>query len=258
MSENSWVTATVVGNSQISPNMQRVVLQSKEFRKISADCVGEAVKLLFRPDLGTDLKKLQEGEVPFKRPYTISDLDQEEGLIELLIVRHKNQTQQSGFGSFWAQYAKPGSEISLIPVTKEKRPPQDADWYFFIGDMTAMAAIEAKLGQLPADAKGYALIQVKSQEDTYQITAPSGIEIEWLVADEPDDLYYDAKTKTWLKGDPFVWVGCEYELMLDLRRYFAQTRQVARNRRDISGYWRRETFHHNFQKIRHQDIAENN
>lgn len=253
-----WITATVVGNSQISPNMQRVVLQADGLKDMPVNCVGEPVKLLFRPDLGTDLKKLEEGQKPLSRPYTISYFDPADGLVELLVVRHKNQTEQSGFGSFWAQYAKAGSEVSLLPANKEKLPPQNADWYFFVGDMTAIPAVEAKLGQLPVDAKGYALLYVQTEEDKLDIIAPDGIEIEWIIGGEFDDLYYDAKIKTWLEGTPFVWVGCEYELMLDLRRYFVQTREVPRDRRDISGYWRRETFHHNFQKMRRQDIAENN
>jgi len=258
MNKPKWVTAIVVGNSQISPNLQRVVLQSDAFKTLSMDCIGATLHLLFRPDLGTDLTKLEEGEKPLKRPYTVSDLVVEEGLIELLVVRHKNQSERSGFGSFWAQYAKDGSEICVGLPRPMKEIPDYADWYFFVGDMTAISSIEARLGKLPEDARGYTVIHALSEDDIYDIDAPKGMEIKWFVAEQFRDLYYEVKMKPWLDGFPFVWVGCEYDLMLELRRYFVQNRQIQRDMRDISGYWREEVFHQNFQSLRHADIDENN
>ena len=68
----------------------------------------------------------------------------------------------------------------LGPGEKKLAPP-DADWIFRAGDLSALPAVSVNLETLPADMRGFALIEVPSLEDVQDVAAPAGVEVRWLV-----------------------------------------------------------------------------
>ena len=139
-------------------------------------------------------------------------------------------------------------------------PDSAADWHLFAGDEAAVPAIGAALEALPDNAIGKVFIEVAGPEDEIALSAPPGVELNWIYrggrADlVPEDKAGDhapliaaVKEAAWLPGQVQVFIHGEAQTVIhNLRRYIRKERGVdAKWASSISGYWRRgrteETF----------------
>src|SRR5699024_978547 len=78
-----------------------------------------------------------------------------------------------------------GERVRLRGPGGAFRPAQEADWYLLAGDESAVPAIAAALEALPGSAVGYAFIEVEAEQDEIELTAPQGVEVQWLHRGEP-------------------------------------------------------------------------
>ncbi len=62
MKQPSYHLTHVIDTQTITPNMQRLTLQSDAFANFPADCEGSYIKLLFDKAGSTDLSGVAEGE----------------------------------------------------------------------------------------------------------------------------------------------------------------------------------------------------
>ena len=142
----------------------------------------------------------------------------------------------------WARSARPGDQILVGGPGLKKRVNNDADWYLLVGDMTALPAIAVNLAQLPEDARGYAVLEVVTDEDIQPLQHPENIEIHWVVNAIPNvdtsALLKRIDRVAWLPGQPAVWTACEFHSMRALRTYFKQQRQMPKSHLYISSYWK--------------------
>ena len=103
----------------------------------------------------------------------------------------------------------------------------------------------------PTD-KSVAVIEVASPEDEIPLTAPEGVQVDWIFrggrADlVPEDRAGDhaplidaVKTAPWLPGQVQVFIHGEAQtVMHNLRPYILNEREVDAKWASISGYWRR-------------------
>ena len=84
-----------------------------------------------------------------------------------------------------------------------------------------MPALSVKLKSLPESAKGYAVIEVLSQEAIQSLDDPKNMEIIWAEKqDEKNALVDNVIQQHWMEGIAAVWRACEFDSMRALHLLF--------------------------------------
>ncbi|GHC23044.1 siderophore-interacting protein [Kushneria pakistanensis] len=217
---------TVLNKTLITPHMLRVTLGGEGMTTFPEDQAGTYIKLMFTRDDGT----------PFMRTYTVRA--QRIDSIDVDFVLHED----GGPAAQWAENAAPGDTIEIGGPGPRKRVDTSADWFLFAGDMTALPAISDNLENLPADARGHAVIEVLSEAEIQSLDKPEGIQLHWVVNEHPgensDVLPAAVRAIDWEEGRPAVWAACEFSSMRQLRQYFKTEREVAKSDLYVSSYWK--------------------
>lgn len=173
----------------------------------------------------------------------------------------------------WALRAQPGDPVYLMGPGGAYAPDPAADWHLLAGDESALPAIAAALEALPSDAVGKAFIEVAGPEDEIALTAPEGVELNWLHRGGRADLVGQERagdnapligavtTAPWLPGQVQVFIHGEAQaVMHNLRPYVRKERGVEAKWASISGYWRRgrteETFRQWKKELAEKESAE--
>lgn len=174
---------------------------------------------------------------PAVRYYTLRRIDAEAGELDIDFVLHAD----GGPGTSFAMEARPGDLCGMSgPCGLGIRP---ASWHLLAGDETALPAVARILEELPADARGTALIEVEDEADELPLQAPSGVAVRWLHrrgAGTAGPLVEAVRALT-LPSDPadlFAWVACEFEELARLRDHL-RGRGIDRDRLLTVAYWRR-------------------
>ena len=109
-------------------------------------------------------------------------------------------------------------------------------------DMTALPALTASLQLLPADATGYVVIEILSEQDKQEFAVPENMSVHWIVnpeaGSEESPLAEAVANLPWLKGQPAIWTACEFKTMKKIRQYYRETRSVPKSHLYISSYWK--------------------
>ncbi|MEZ8226312.1 siderophore-interacting protein [Vibrio splendidus] len=254
MSKPSPITLTVTQTSTITPNMQRITLSGEGLSKYPTECVGGYIKLLFSPLGTTDLSHLNEGERPTMRTYTIRQYNPVEKWIEVDFVRHITTDLQCGFAARWAMNAEVGDTVSVAGPGLIQGLNLESDWFFLVADMTSLPALSAKVKTLPEHAAGHAVIQINSAADKQTFEVPQGIKVTWLIEDATEEtLSQTVRNTEWLEGQVSIWTACEFESMRELRQYFRNEKEVAKENIYISSYWKRGVTEDGHKVLKQQD-----
>ena len=218
----------VTNISQLSPNMKRITFHSKDFIDFPEDEDGGYVKLLF---------KQESSDNSFLRPYTIRSFRKNKLELD---IDFSNHFGNQGYATKWASHAKIGDEILISGPGLKKPINENSDWFFFVGDMTALPAIACHLERIPKSALGFVVLEVISKDDKIQLIKPKNIKIKWVVKSKqnPSVLENTVKEINWLNGKPYVWVACEFNKMKSLRNFFQKNKKISKNEMYISSYWK--------------------
>jgi NADPH-dependent ferric siderophore reductase len=154
----------VVSNDQLTPHMQRLVLTAPELAAFS-----------YQPGQDVMLMVAVDGNRPLRRRYTIRDLDPAAQRLTMDIVRHGD-----GPGESWVRAARPGDTIEGIGPRGKIFPAPDADWHLFAADESALAAVFAMVGSLPAGARAIVLLEVPEAADEQPLDAKADVTLRWL------------------------------------------------------------------------------
>ena len=218
--------------SQLSPNMLRLTFTSKDLLDFPENEEGGYIKFLFT-------NKNEKNNEKLVRPYTIRNFRKKNLELDIDFAKHKSK---SGYAAEWAFNAKIGDEIFISGPSSKQNINIDADWFLFVGDMSALPAISSHLEFLPRDSKGYAILEVLSNGDKINLKKPKNFEVYWVINDQSlgysDKLYYETKKIDWYKGNPYVWVACEFKAMKKFREYFQIEKQINKKEMYISSYWK--------------------
>lgn len=254
MNKPSPLLLKVISTTAITPNMQRIQLQGQELRRFPINCAGGYIKLMFTPSGSTDLSALNGGERPVMRTYTIRQFDYDSHTIDVDFVRHITNDLQCGFAGRWAMNATPNDTISIAGPGLIQGLNQEADWFFLVADMTSLPALSAKLVDLPADAVGHAVIHINSEKDKQTLNEPLGIQVQWVAEGLSTENLSETVRKTpWLDGQVSVWAACEFDSMRELRQYFRNEKEVAKENIYISSYWKRGVTEEGHKVIKRSD-----
>ncbi|MHA7879989.1 MAG: siderophore-interacting protein [Saccharospirillum sp.] len=217
----------VLNTRTVTPHMRRITLGGEGMAAFPEDQASAYIKLIFPNENDTR---------PLMRTYTVRH--HREAEIDVDFVIHED----TGPASQWALETQPGDRIMVGGPGPKKRLNEDADWFLLVGDMTAIPAISVNLAQLPADARGYAVLEVLDPADIQDLEKPRNLELIWFVNPQPDlsgqALLNRVKALDWLEGQADVWAACEFQSMRNLRAYFKQERRVPKHHLYVSSYWK--------------------
>lgn len=157
-----------------------------------------------------------------------------------------------GVAGPWAAAAKPGDRLAARGPGGAYSPDPAADWHLLAGDESGLPAIRAALAALPADARGYAVVEVPGPDHEQSLVKPDGVELTWLhtgsvthhaaedAAGAVPELEAACRALPWLDGRVHAFVHGEAQtVMHGIRPYLLKERGVPRADVSISGYWRR-------------------
>ncbi|GAB3112034.1 siderophore-interacting protein [Aestuariicella hydrocarbonica] len=222
----------VLHSTHVTPHMLRITLGGSALADFPAGQESAYIKLMF-PQPGE--------ERPLVRTYTVRQ--QGPDSIDVDFALHDAFSPQTqGPASSWAANAQPGDRILVGGPGPRKLVNPEGDWFLIAGDMTALPAISVNLALLPADARGYAVIEVVDAADIQPLAHPENLELVWVVNPQANagvhPLLDSIKALRWLDGNPAVWAACEFNSMRAMRKYFKQQRQIPKSHLYISSYWK--------------------
>jgi NADPH-dependent ferric siderophore reductase len=122
------------------------------------------------------------------RTYTVRQVRAEQREVDVDFVLHGD----GGPASRWAGSATIGDPVQLVGPNRRHagstravgwNPPPEEARLLIVGDETALPAVASILEGLPASARGSVLIEVPDPDDVVTLTAPAGINVEWLTRD---------------------------------------------------------------------------
>lgn len=237
---------TVIGSCKVTPNMLRLTLGGPGMASFPTDRAGGYVKLQIR---------VQGQDRPVVRTYTIRAQRADE--IDVDFALHGLAEGTAGPATDWALQARPGDTIMVGGPGPAKPLPAGASSYFIVGDMTALPAISVNLENLPADARGVAILEVQSEGDRQKIAHPEGVEIHWLVNPEPGqhpELVDKAvRQVAWPGGSLYSWVASEFSTMRAMRGYLRGERGLGPDALYISSYWKHGLTEESHKIIKRED-----
>ena len=220
---------TVISNESLTPHMRRILLAGDDLAAFPDDQESGYVKLVLNADLN---------DKPLLRSYTVRAFDRSARRLTLDFVDHGD----TGPASAWARRAAAGDRATVRGPGEKKLADPEADWFLLAGDMSALPALAVNLEQLPRNARGYAVIEVLSEEDRQDIDAPSGVDVRWIVNpdnEQENTLLADAvRNVDWLPGTPYPWFAGEFSTMRLVRRYFRNDRGIDKRAMYVSSYWK--------------------
>jgi NADPH-dependent ferric siderophore reductase len=260
-------TFEVVRREKLTSHMVRVVLGGNGFDTFTPSKFTDSyVKLVFvaddvdmaglpRPLTLDSFADLPAASQPVIRTLTVRRAGEAAREIAIDVVVHG----EHGAAGLWAGTAEPGQPVYVMGPSGAYAPDPAADWHLLAGDETALPAISVALEALPANAIGQTFIEIAGPADEIPLTAPEGVEINWIYRGGRADLISEdragdhaplieaVKSAPWLPGQVHAFIHGEAQaVMHNLRPYIRKDREVDAKWASISGYWRRgrteETF----------------
>ena len=247
--------AEVVRVEPLTPHMVRVVLSGDELQGFTTRGPAEHLKVNFPPpgeakvalpDWGPEGPILREGQQrPLNRTYTPRRWDEEAGELSVDFLLHGE-----GPGANWAQQARPGQ---LVAVSHQPggayKVDAEADWYLIGGDEAALPAVATLLEALPSSCFAHVFVEVADAEEELTLESPARFQVTWLhhggaagrVGRRLEQAVRDFVLPA---GNGRVWVGCEANVMRDIRRHLLSERGMDRARAHTQGYWKYGAVNH--------------
>jgi len=226
--------------------MHRITLGGKALDDFPTECAGGYIKLRL---------PTPAGEKPIVRTYTIRSQSAEG--IDVDFALHGGDADNSGPATRWALGAELGDMILVGGPGAAKPLPEGRGPFLLVGDMTALPAISVNLETLPEDAKGHAILLIRSKTDKQDLVVPEGITVDWLVESDlgaNPSLLADAVRKVPnIGGFAYAWVACEFEAMKQLRQYLRAEQKLGKDRLYISSYWKRGLIEDDHKQVKRGD-----
>jgi len=250
---------TVVNNIQLSPNMRRITLGGDNMAGFPVGRESANFKLLLPregqlvPNLSTDKNKTSDEEKAIVRTYTVRKYYPEKEQVDVDFFIHRDP----GPASRWALHALPGDQVGFAGPGPDKLVDHKKDWFLFAGDMSALPAIGANIERLPADARGYAILEIVDPLDAQDLPFPGGMEVHWILNPHPEKkntcLLDAVRSIKWLDGTPGVWMAGESYTIRALKKYIREDHALKSDSIYCSGYWQTGLTEDRHQIVKKQD-----
>ena len=248
-------TLQVKSANNLTPNMRRVTLHGDALASFPKDSEGAYIKLLFN----------QAGkEKPVMRTYTVAEQrsDQNEIDVDFMLHNSLDNNTNHGIAAPWSLDTAAGDEISIAGPGPAKFINTDAEYFLLAGDMTALPALTTNLKRLPENAKGQVFIEVLSESDIQNLIKPEGIELQWVINDNPGSdaspLFHAIEKDLRQTQGLSTWVACEFKTMKKIRQYLREECAIERSHLYVSSYWKKGNTEEEHKKAKQTDADQAN
>jgi NADPH-dependent ferric siderophore reductase len=220
---------TVAAKQQITPGLLSIHFTCDDFADFISAGADDHVKI-FVPGGAV------EGGKPPMRDYTPRAFDVAKGTITIDFALHDDP----GPTTAWAMAAKVGDELSIGGPRGSVVIPDDYDWYWLIGDETAIPAITRRLAEWP-QACVSALIAVTGADEEFALASSPSHDVQWvhrsaMAAGDPAALLDRLATMAFPEGDGFIWIAAEASVTKAVREHVL-SRGHPQTAMKASGYW---------------------
>jgi NADPH-dependent ferric siderophore reductase len=219
---------TVASLSYLTPRMLRVGFTSPDLHDFVSPGADDHTKLFF-PTL--------EGGVAM-RDFTPRAFDNAQGALVIDFALH-----ESGPATEWASRAAIGDGLQIGGPRGSTLTPADFDWYWLVGDETALPAIARQLEGLAPGTPADVFAIVASQDEVMTFEAPAALTQTWIVRDGGGDAAAQLRAAmdrlALPSGDGFVWIAAEGGVARTLRQHMIEARGHPREWMKAAGYWAR-------------------
>jgi len=181
-------TFEVLHSEQLAPHLVRVILGGGGFDTFKPNDFTDAyVKIVFVRD-GVDVhslpqplildsfKTLPTEQQPVVCTYAVRCVDEDRREVAIDFVVHGDH----GVAGPWAVAATPGQPAYLMGPSGAYAPDPAADWHLSAGDEAGLPAIGTAVEALPDNGIGKVFIEVGGPDDEIPLTAPPGVEVNWI------------------------------------------------------------------------------
>lgn len=223
---------TVAERIQLSPSMLRLRFEGSELAGFDSAGADDHIKL-FIPG-----GERGEGGRPEMRDYTPRSFDGSSTLV-IDFALH-----EAGPATLWAMNAKVGDSIQIGGPRGSTVIADDYDWYWLIGDETALPAIGRRCEELRADVPVTVVAVVDGEADRIAIEGRARIETIWVYRDggeTADEALIQAALASHAlpQGDGYVWIAAETQVARALRHHMIEERGHPKSWTKAAGYWTR-------------------
>ncbi|MGH3882070.1 MAG: siderophore-interacting protein [Pseudonocardiaceae bacterium] len=221
--------AKVASVQALTPRMTRVRLLDESMRGLGA-IPGQTLKI-YVPDPASGS--------PVSRDYTVRDFNAAQPCLDIDFVLHG-----AGPAASWAQRVRPGETLEFIGPSGRYRPDLSSDWHLFAGDETALPAIQAYVGMLPADARAFLYLEVPDASEQQPITGSARVTVCWLHrgnrAPGTSAVLEDTlRAERLPPGQGRIWIAGHTPTVRRIRAHLLNERGVDRRTLYVKGYWDR-------------------
>ncbi len=159
-----------------------------------------------------------------------------------LVLHGSPEDGTSGPAATWAQTCAVGDAVAILDegISFGRRPEHDE--VRIVADESGLPAVLGILASLPAEVRGIAVIEVGAAEDRQEVVGPDGVEVRWLVREDPHAtpgaLALAAVEAEPLPGHRFYgWAVGESGLATGARRHWVRA-GVPKEDVTFCGYWK--------------------
>jgi NADPH-dependent ferric siderophore reductase len=224
--------ATVAAVQQVTPRMTRVRLVDDSLGGLAA-VPGQTLKI-YVPDPASGILVSRDYTV---RDYAVSDEESGPPRLDIDFVLHG-----AGPAAQWARRVQPGQTLGFVGPSGRYRPDPAADWYLFAGDETALPAIQAYVGMLPADACALLYVEVADAAEQQPMPGPARPLVQWLHRGDREPgtsaVLDDAvRTVRLPAGQGRIWIAGHTPTVRRIRAHLLDDRGVDRRALYVKGFW---------------------
>ncbi|HZE40018.1 MAG TPA: siderophore-interacting protein [Stackebrandtia sp.] len=177
---------------------------------------------------------------PVMRSYSVRAFRPEAGELDVDFVLHGSVDDGTcGPAAAWAQTCSPGDPVAILDEGVGFNPPDGLSAVTLVAEESGLPAMAGVLRSLPDNATGRAFIEIPDGEDSQELAAPSGVDIQWIVREDPHGVPGRAAAEA-VRDIPttgYHWVVGESALATGMRGHWART-GVSKERIMFCGYWK--------------------
>lgn len=224
-------TLTVSSVERLTPRMLRAHFTSGDLEGFDSASPDDHIKLFFPGG--------EAGAKPLARDFTPRAFDAKGGTLTIDFAMH-----EAGPSMQWASRAAPGVTLDIGGPRGSAIVPDDFDWYWLIGDETALPAIGRRVEELRAGVPVTTLAVVANADEAqtfktraawtplWALRAGSGLDDGALLLEKLAGMAFPP-------GDGFVWIAAEASAARSAREYIVGARGHPREWVKAAGYWKR-------------------
>ena len=148
----------------------------------------------------------------------------------------------SGPAATWAETCAVGDAVAIFDEGISFTPAEGIAHVRLVADETGLPAAANILSTLPGGMRGTAVLEIPHADDAQALSAPDGIDVQWVVRDDPHAIPgVAAGTRARLLPHPgehfYGWSAGESALPIAMRRHWIAT-GVAKDDILFCGYWK--------------------